>query len=312
MDFLEKLKELMGISRITGKNDASSLTLKFGNTDSGGGNTGTVPNRPFRNKNKGKKPDYIYKVEVITPDATNQAINFLSYNFTYGMKSNNKKDLRFLEGISHYLNDDYDEAAKKLAKDDSPDSKFLLAIIAVKKNNIDTAINYLAQISDSPDAGNLGSKFKQFGIPDAFRFYITPEIEIQANMDAKNALMYLAKTYQSRGMYNEAITSFQKAYFYNPKDKVLLLGYLDLLYSMKDTYHENLTTIISLTKDIAPDTIVDAGILYYRALALLETGKYNEAKNILWNLIAKKHILNGELEKAVREVMDTLPASNVS
>lgn len=318
--FHKRIKLLPGISLNLGKKSASisvggrgaKLTvgtkgkhLTFGIPGSGLYYTTKL------DKKQKKQAQRIYYPKSLIENTS--SISTSNYNLSSFQNTNNN----LLSGILAYNKKDYNLAIQYLQQDSTLEASLILAMIYYLKKDFSKAKSLLEFIANHPNKEKLGESFRELKIIPTISFFITNEIFVKSELDLVVALLILTEIYQIEGNLELALKTLNQAYNLSPNDNMILLSLIEIIYEYytKTKANELLQNILSLTENVNLKNLIDAGILYYRLLALINSDQIKEAKQIFQKLHSHSSYLSPELANAIqkeKQKLDKLLEKNIS
>ncbi|MBC8478343.1 MAG: DUF4236 domain-containing protein [Candidatus Delongbacteria bacterium] len=170
---------------------------------------------------------------------------------------------------------------------DFPDAAFMCGAILLKQKQYADAVQYLEQALQTPVA--IGLQFHQYDILATTSLPVTGEITVVVKVNEIGARALLVEAYQKNGQLQEALEQAHYLHSIDPSDAVLLLQYVELLYTT-GTGNDTWKRIIHLTSDLPNDCDMHAAIRLFLARAHRQLGDNQLAlKTLVETLRKKKH-----------------------
>ncbi len=170
---------------------------------------------------------------------------------------------------------------------DFPDAAFMCGALLLKQHNYAEAVQYLEQALKTSAA--IGLQFHQYDILATTSLPVTDEITVVVKVNEIGARALLVEAYQGNGQLQEALEQAHYLHTIDPTDAVLLLQYVELLYTT-GTGKETWQRIIHLASDLPNDHDIHAAIRLFLARAHLQKGDTQMGlKTLVETLRKKKH-----------------------
>lgn len=166
------------------------------------------------------------------------------------------------------------------------DGAFLAGFLHLKQKQTAEAIPLLQQAAR--DYRRLGQYFDKYGLALTLSLPITEEVAAHVGPSLRGTLLALVEAYQVAEDWNKAYECLQRLRKLEPKDVVILLSLVELLWQANYGNEETCRHIVRLTKDIDNETPVHTALLLYKARALNGLNMHTAARDILTKTLRRK------------------------
>ncbi|MCA8837950.1 MAG: hypothetical protein K8963_08895, partial [Proteobacteria bacterium] len=169
---------------------------------------------------------------------------------------------------------------------DLADGAFMAGYLACLNNEHLKAIDHFKTAIEK--STTLGNHFNQYKISLQIKLSISDDIEAIIIPDHRGAILGLIEAYQASKNYTQAINHLQALRKTNPKDNLILLALVEMLYEHKPGNKANLKRIDTITNDCENTNFIECAILLYRAKALIALSQTLAARDTLTLALRKR------------------------
>lgn len=178
------------------------------------------------------------------------------------------------------------------------DGAFAAGFLYLKQERTDLAIPLLEQAARNPR--KLGSYFEKYGLTLTLTLPITEEIQAHVGPTLRGALLALVEAYQMAENWDKAYACLRRLRKLEPRDRVILLSLVELLWQANYGNEETCRHVVRLTKAIDNETPVDTALLLYKARALNGLNMPTAARDILTKTLRRRKDRSENLLRTLR------------
>jgi tetratricopeptide (TPR) repeat protein len=192
-----------------------------------------------------------------------------------------------VDGCRELVQGDFDRALEHLRKSvHLTDGAFMAGFIALKKDFLDEAVDYLGRARRKHTA--LGQFFVKYGISATLSIAITPEVTAHVGPNLRGVLLGLAETFQLQDRPKDALECLQQLLRLEPDDVVIKLSLAELLFDARPDDRRVCQKVVQLSESVGNETALHAALLLYKARALRRLELLDAAQATLTDALRRK------------------------
>lgn len=204
----------------------------------------------------------------------------------------------FVDGMRAYVTGDESRALAELrGAVDIPDAAFMVGILAIRRDELDTAERYL-QHARRGDA-KLGRHFAKYGVEAAVTLPITERIAAQVGPNRRGLLLAMAEVHQAQGRWREAVEDLVSLHRLDRRDIVVLLSLAELLVEEVGDA-KACRQVVRLTKTVENESEIHTAVLLWKGKALRLLGLNTAARDTFTAALRRSRERSDELLRAIR------------
>lgn len=178
------------------------------------------------------------------------------------------------------------------------DGAFLAGVLALKKGQLDEAIQYLTAAAGKER--ELGKQLSTYGINATMSLAVTEEVDAHVEPSLRGVLLALAEAYQAQEQQGDAIACLERLQQMTPDDLVVKLSLAELLVEGGPGDQATLQRVVQLTEGVENESAIHAALLLFKAQALRGLGLFDAAQDLLTNTLRRQKDRPDELLRALR------------